>query len=359
MILSDISKIRLRNQQIEFSISKTPKELVGWMGAMQAQDFLMLKWAVGLRVVNSTEASFEDSYNQGDIIRTHLLRPTWHLVAQEDVYWILHLTAPHILSAFNSNNKRLELTPDIFFKSNNLLEKIFSKGECLTREEIIPELNANSIRTDENRLSHLLMAAELDEIICSGPLKNGKLTYSLFSDRITTRTIYNRQEAIAELARRYFGSHSPASLKDFIWWSGLSITAARKGLESIKHNLNSEEINGETYWFTDNSWTEQEVSVQLLPAFDEFLIAYRDRTATITQSDNKKAISENGLFRPILVIDGQVTGLWKRTVKNHKVLIEIDLFQVVDDKTKSLIEVKAQQYADFLGKIPEVFFKTK
>ncbi len=358
MTLSDLTCIRLQNQQIENSTFKSPKELVSWMGAMQAQDFPMSKWAIGLRTLNSTVESIEAAYNRGDIIRTHLLRPTWHLVSSDDIYWIQQLTAPHIKPVFKVNNKLLELTEELYSKSNRLLEKVLSNGLSLTREELIREYDNIHIRTDQNRLSHFLMNAELEGIICSGPLKANKLTYCLLEERVPTKKLLNREESLAELAKRYFKSHSPATLRDFIWWSGLSITNAKNALEMIKSGLISESINSETYWFSDSFHKNNEnFSIHLLPAFDEFLIAYKDRSASITITNNKIAISDNGIFRPIIVVNGHVTGLWKRSIQKDKILIETNLFEEHEDFIKTEIEKKIKHYADFLNKTPEMKFE--
>jgi hypothetical protein len=347
MELSDLASLRLQTQQIESPEFSSAKELVSWMGAMQAQDFSMSKWAIALRTLYSTEESIEAAYNRGDIIRAHLLRPTWHFVSADDIYWIHQLTVPNIRPAFNQSNKRLELTGDIFSKSNMLLENVLTNRN-LTREELICEYDNIHLRTNENRLSHLLMNAELDGLICSGPLKANKLTYCLLEERVPIKKILNREESLAELAKRYFRSHSPATLQDFIWWSGLTVTNARNGLELINSELNSEIINDKTYWFSNLiPKINKNISVHLLPAFDEFLIAYKDRSASITTTNNKIAISKNGIFRPIIVINGQVKGLWKRTLKKDKILIETSLFEESQDIIKLQIESKIRHYTDF------------
>lgn len=351
MRFTDLSSLRLQIQQIESPLFSSAKELVSFMGAMQAQDFPMSKWAIGLRTLNSTQESIEAAYNRGDIIRTHLLRPTWHIVSADDIYWIHQLTVPNIRPAFNHSNKRLELTKDIFSKSNRLLENVLTSRNYLTRDELICEYDNIHIKTNENRLSHLLMNAELDGLICSGPLKANKLTYCLLEERVQLKKLLNHEESLAELTKRYFVSHSPATLEDFIWWSGLTITNARKGLEMIKSGLNSEIINDKTYWFSNlTPKRNKNISVHLLPAFDEFLIAYKDRSASISNTKKKTAISENGIFRPVIVINGQIKGLWKRTLKKDKILVETSLFEDHEAKIKLLIENKTRHYIDFQNK---------
>lgn len=357
MTLSEVSKLRLQNQQIESVKYQTPKELVSWMGAIQAQDFHMAKWAMGLRVLNSTTINIEDAYNEGQIIRTHLMRPTWHVVAAEDVNWMLELTAPQIKPLLKSRDKQLELDEGVYSKTNAIIEKELLNKKNLTREELSLKLENANIKTDNNRLSHIMLRAELDGIVCSGPLTRNKLTYSLLSERIPIRKSLNRNEALAELAKRYFKSHCPATLRDFIWWSGLSVTDARNALQMIKYEFVTELIDTEIYLFTDTfCQITSDQSVHLLPAFDEFLISYKDRSAAITISNNKKAISENGIFRPIIVVDGHVTGLWKRTTKKDKLLIEIDLFHELDNNSIQQIETKALQFGNFMNKQVELIW---
>jgi hypothetical protein len=359
MTLAELSTLRLISQQIEETKFKTAKEIVGWMGAMQAQDYSMAKWAVGIRLLDSTVNKIEKAYDKGEIIRTHLMRPTWHFVSAGDIYWMLKLTAPQIKSASKSRDKELELTEAIFVKSNNIIEKALSKSKCLTREELKKEFDAAKIKTDNNRLSHLLLRAELDEIVCSGPIKDNKQTYALLSERVPYKRVLTHDESLAELATRYFTSHCPATLKDFVWWTGLPVKKAIKALEFIKSNFISETIHYEKYWLTNSfSVTRYDkASVYLMPAYDEYIISYKDRSASLLFTDSKKAISNNGIFRPIIVVDGQVKGVWKRTINKDKVIIETNLFQPLSRSAKTLIKENAHRFGKFLKKELEIITK--
>ena len=352
MTPSEISYMRLYNQQIEGSRLNTAKELIGWKGAMQAQDYAMAKWAIGQRVPGTTDKSVEEAYNAGEILRTHLMRPTWHFVTADDIYWMLELTAPQVKRVLKTRDKQLELSESIFSKSRDMLERMLSNCLSMTREELTQEYANINVATNENRLSHLLMRAEMDGIVCSGPMRKNKLTYSLLADRAPVRTVLSRDEALATLAGRYFKSHGPATLRDFAWWSGLSVTEARKGLEMIKPAFLSEAIATQTYWFTDtiNSRPTAAPSVHLLPAYDEYLISYANRSAALAIVNNKKTISDNGIFRPVIVIDGQVEGIWKRTTIKDKVKIETSHFKVHDSETIRSLKKEATRYGIFLDK---------
>ncbi|MEP7134595.1 MAG: winged helix DNA-binding domain-containing protein [Chloroflexota bacterium] len=353
---TDLVSARLISQHIAGTKFKTVKELVRWMGAMQAQDFAMVKWAVGVRLPNSTEQTVETAINNGEIIRTHLLRPTWHLVSADDIYWLLALSAPQLRSSVNSRHKELGLSETVISKSNSVLERSLRDGNHLTREELAAEFGKAKINTLDNRLSHLLMQAELDGVVCSGATKNGKPAYALLEERVPRTKSLTKDEALEKLAQKYFTSHCPATLQDFVWWSGLPVGDAKRALELVKPDLISETINSQTYWF-DKSFSVPKFSkesVYLLPAFDEFTISYKDRSAALPFEDQKKTISDNGIFRPIVVINGQVTGVWKRTIKKDKVIVEVKLFKQPSKAIKSLIENAAAQIGKFLEKETEI-----
>ncbi len=352
MTLSDISNLRLHNQKIEVTTFTKPNEVVSWMGAMQAQDFTMSKWAIGQRMLDATDETIEAALNDGLIIRTHLLRPTWHLVNAEDIYWMLELTAPRIKSSMKSRDRQLGLTPDVLNKSFGLLENQLSNGISHSRDQIAEILNASGIKTDDNRLSHILMNAELDGLICSGRKTSNKPTYGLLSERVPFHKILLKDESLSELAKRYFASHGPATLKDFTWWSGLSVADATKALSLVEPDFISVPVGSEKYWLKaeDSYFNYDSNSAHLMPAFDEFLISYRDRNASLELVHNRKAISNNGIFYPIIVVNGQVAGTWKRTTQNDKFKIETSFFAAINKKFSSLIEKEIENYSRFLKK---------
>lgn len=354
MKLPDISLIRLVNQHIAGKRLTTPKEIVTWMGAMQAQDYPMAKWAIGVRLPGSTDKSIEAAIDNAEIIRIHLLRPTWHFVAAEDIYWLLELTAPQIKAAQSSRDRDLELTEAVYSKSNTIIEKALYKTGHLTREELITALKSAGIATDQNRASHLFERAELEKIICSGANRNGKPTYALLSERVRETRKLTKDEALAELARRYFTSRCPATGQDFMWWSGLPARDANHAMELVKSDLIPETINGRSYWLTHHFTVPRSshTSVFLLPTYDEFILSYADRSASIPfeQEQHMKQISDRGVFRPIIVVNGQVTGIWKRTIKKDTIMVEIQPFAKNDQSTQELIHHAASQYEHFIGK---------
>ena len=354
----DITNFRLINQQLAGSNFHTAKELVGWMGAMQAQDYNQGKWAIGVRLPHLTEAQIESAFNQGEIFRIHLMRPTWHFVSADDIYWMLQLTAPQIKSVLNSRHRDLELTERLVGKSHEVLVNVLSGNKSMTRDELLNELQKENIPTDLQRASHFMLRAEIDGIICSGVIKGKKQTYALLSERAPVKNTLSKEESLAKLARSYFSSHGPATLPDFVWWSGLPVADARRGLEMNKPGLDSVLMGKETYWFTHpgNAHKPLPDSVYLLPAFDEFLISYKDRSAVITAEDHKKAISNNGIFRPVVLVNGQISGLWKRTFKKETAIIETEYFRPHNKSEERLMIKAAELFGHFSEKKAEIKF---
>jgi hypothetical protein len=351
--------MRLCNHHIGGRKIKTVNEIAAWMGAMQAQDAAMVKWAIGIRLPGSTEKTVDNAIDRGEILRTHLLRPTWHLVSRDDIYWLLDLTAPLIKSSMKSRHQELGLTESIISKSNSIIQEALDSGKHLLREDLIAVLNEAGIATDNNRASHLFACAELDKLICSGRMKDGKPTYALLKKRATKTGSIPKEAALTRLAQRYFTSHAPATIKDFAWWSGMSTRDAARAVEMIQPHFCSETIAGNAYWFSSQvtvpSYDHEHVF--LLPPYDEFIISYTNRSASLPGDMDKKTISENGIFRPVIIVDGRVTGLWKRIIRKNRVIIEIELFKQPSKDIYNKIEKAAWQYGFFLEKEIELIQK--
>lgn len=322
------------------------------MGAMQAQDHAMSKWAVGIRLPGKNEQAVQQALDKGEILRTHLLRPTWHLVAAEDIYWLLELTAPQILLSMKFNQKQLELTEATIAKSNRVIKQALTPDKHLTRKELVAELNKAKIRTDDYRSGHLFLRAELGGLICSGRMKGKEQTYAFLEKRVPKKKTFNREEALAELALRYFSGHSPATLKDFVWWSGLPVKDARTGIEMAGKSLISVTLQSKTYWLSERyaNPKSMENTVHLLPAYDEFVIGYKDRSIVLTEAHQKKAISSNGIFKPLILNKGQAAGIWKRTIKNDTVAMEMEFFHPPSKANRKRIEEAVEAYGKFLEK---------
>ncbi len=356
----DISLMRLNNQLVTGQKRGTAKEVVARMGAIQAQDYIMARWAVGIRHHGSTENMIESALDRGEILRTHVMRPTWHLVTAEDIRWMISLTAPRIKSSLKSRHNALEITDSVLKKTYTLINNALKGGNHLTRQELNQVFLKAGIKTDDNRASHLLLYAELECHICSGASRKGKPTYALMDERVPVTPGISRTDALAKLALRYFSSHGPAALQDFIWWSGLSTTDARNALEMIKPVLKNYTMDGTEFWMEGSSIHSERVDLQvyLLPAYDEFLISYRDRSAALSTKYDSRTISNNGIFRPVILIKGRVAGIWKRELKNNKIVLETNMFQNHSNKIQYGLEKAIGDYARFTGVVTEAVFKS-
>lgn len=351
----EIAGKRLHAQQLVVTSFNTPGDLVSWMGAMQAQDLPMVKWAIGLRQPGSTIQTIEAALDAGEILRTHVLRPTWHLVRAEDLVWMIRLTCDKIRSSTAARSRQLGLTPHLLLKYNDLLCRALEEHGAMSRDEISLLLQRSGIHNDDNRYAHILMNAELDALICSGAGKQGKTTYDLVSRRILSPRILDKEQSLAELAQRYFQSHGPATLDDFVWWSGLGKKDAMKGLELFRHENSHEivatRIDGVSYWMHArlSRPDPQGEEVILLPAFDEFIISYRNREAVIPADLQKRAISSNGIFWPVVLFRGKAIGTWSRVSSKNRLKISFNLFYPSTEDILLGIREQAKAYALFMG----------
>jgi len=348
----DIASYRLHNQRLSENKLETPADVVTWLGAVQAQDYAGAKWAIGQRMKDATDTALERAFNEGRILRTHLLRPTWHFVTPDDIRWMLELTAPRVRALMAYMDRQLELDKITFKKSNTALIKILRGGKYLTRAELGSALQKSGINTDKLRLGHIMMHAELDGVVCSGPRRGKQFTYALLEERVPAAKALTRDESLAELVTRYFQSHGPATLQDFGIWSGLTITDARFGIEMVKSHFVSEVIDSQTYWFTETQLTRRKKSLTayLLPNYDEFFIGFKDRSAigrVALQAGIQK--DDPALIAHIIILDGQLVGGWKRILKKNEVLVEASLITKLTDPEKQAIADAAELCGTFLG----------
>lgn len=352
MMPIEIANMRLQNQGVTHPDKESPDAVVAWHGAMQAQDYAHARWAVGLRLPDVSDTDIAAAVDRGDIVRTHVLRPTWHLVATRDIRWMLDLSAPQIKTLCTALNRQLGLDEAIFRRCNDVFRNVLTGGRQLTREELMAELARSGIAADRHQATHIMLWAELDAVVCNGAQRGAKNTYALFDERVPAQTLPARADALAELARRYFTSHGPATLADFQWWSGLRVADARAGLDAVKHLLVSESVDGQFFWFSDHVVPQMPVAPQLhlLPAFDEFLVSYKDRSASLDVSRQAMAITGNGIFKPVVVSAGRVRGIWRRELKKDTVSIETELFEPLSDGEKMMFAKAAAHFGRFVGK---------
>jgi len=315
---------RLHNQRLSSPEFTRPADVVRWLGAVQAQDFAAAKWALALRMRDAREATIEKAFNEGKILRTHVMRPTWHFVAPDDIRWLLQLTAPRVNVKAGPYYRKYELDAATFKRTNKALTKALHGGKHLTRRDLKTVLNQSGVKVDDPiRLIHILMRAELDGVICSGPREGKQMTYALLDERVPATKALDRDEALARLARTYFTSHGPATLQDFVWWSGLTAADARHAIALIDRDL-AEAVQRPRH---------SKHSAHFLPVYDEYLVAYQDR----------RIVGES--LGPALIVDGKIAGTWKRTNDT----IDVQLWRTLTDAEQRAVSKAADRYADFLG----------
>lgn len=351
MTHQEISHHRLVSQKLLETSSNSPQEIVSHLGAMQAQDYAMAKWAIGSRC-DATEKEIEEAINAGKIIRTHILRPTWHFVAAEDIHWMLDVSGPQVKRIILADTKKHGFDEKEFGKLNSAIEKILAGNNHLTRDEIIQELNIKKV-IGEYHLSPVLimMYAELEGLVCNGIMKGKQMTYSLLEEKVPKPpTLLTKEEGLAKLAQRYFESHGPATLSDFSWWSGFPVTICKTVLNSIASQLNSVEINNQTYWFGTDLCIEKSFreSVHFIAAFDEMLISYKNREASILPEHQSKAFTNNGIFKPVILENGNVIGTWKRTTKKDHTKIETQFFNETENHKKTILFEGIKAFENYL-----------
>ena len=352
----DIIALRLHNQELLKHSFTKPADLVRWLGAVQSQDYAGAKWGLANRLKNPVESKIEDEINNGEILRTHVLRPTWHFVLPEDIRWMIELTEPRI-SAFSAKYFRdLNLDKTVLKRSNKIIAKALQAGKHFTRKELGEALEKAGIATNDLRLTHITFRAELDQIICSGAKRGKQFTYALLDQCAPNAKRLQHDEALAELSLRYFRSRGPATMKDFTWWSGLSPIDSKRGIEIIKSQLGSCVVDEQTYFFSPSpSYPNKKSTIYMLPSYDEYTVAYKDRSLVIDPAFEDQA--GHGIFNPNIVVNGQVKGSWRRELNGEKIIVEVQYFSPVGSNVHQSVSSIAKRYARFFGK--ELSFKQK
>lgn len=297
-----------------------------------------------MRLPHLQDVDIERELTDGKILRTHLLRPTWHFVAAEDIRWLLALTAPRVHAANAYMYRKLELDATVFKRCNQLMENILRGGQHLTRDAINTEFARNGIEASGHRLSYIMMQAELEGLICDGIRQGNQFTYTLLEERVPAVAAKNREDALVELTRRYFSSRGPATLHDFSTWSGLTLTDCKKGVESLKAELLREPIGKQDFYWFPAAERPQPTAAHLLPIYDELIMGYKDRSAFFQRASTPKVRFDN-----MVLLGDQAIGSWKRTVRAKSVEIEYDFFQTPDAAQVRLLEKAEQRLEQFSG----------
>ncbi|MHB1133857.1 MAG: winged helix DNA-binding domain-containing protein [Chloroflexota bacterium] len=349
MAVSDIAAQRLYNQKLEHSRLRTPGEVVAWLGAVQAQEYALAKWALGLRLQQARDDLVEQAFTEGAILRTHVLRPTWHFVTPDDIRWLLALTAPRVNAVNAGMYRQLELDEALFLRSNAVIARELGGGRQLTRVELGAALAQAGILATGQRLAYIVHRAELDAIVCSGARRGKQFTYALLAERAPRARVLARDEALAELVRRYFTSRGPATAQDFARWSGLTVADAKTGLALARPHLVQESLDGQTYWRPPALATARPgpPRAHLLAPYDEYTIAYRHHSAVVQAAYLAQA--RGSTFTAAFAIEGQILGMWRRTFARGAVLVEAAPFRPLAAAEGEALAAAAQRFGAFLG----------
>jgi hypothetical protein len=359
--VNDLIRRRLANQRLSRSSFRTPSEVVAWLGAMQSQDYPGAKWGIGLRAP-VTDRDVDRACDEGAIIRTHILRQTWHFVARDDIRWMLALSGPRVNAVNAHYYRKLHLDERTFARSRTVIERALRDGRHLTRPELKAALARARIVAEGPRLAFLIMRAELDAVICSGPRRGNQFTYALLDERVPAGRAgpfgpasIDRDAALAELACRYFASHGPATLRDYVWWSGLTVRDAKAGIELAGSSLAREDVDGFTYWSARSRRSlggggkaPSSTVAYLLPNYDEYLIAHKDRHLVVSRGSGDGVTRIKDPFVHHIVVDGRLAGSWTRVVKDRSVVVECASYVRPNQETRGAIDAAAARLGRFM-----------
>ena len=358
---AEIAVRRLLAQRLFGDPFSSPLDVVRWLNAVQSQDYAGAKWALAQRTAGATESDLDHLFDQGAILRTHVMRPTWHFVLPDDIRWLLELTSPRLLASLAGRYRQLELDEQTRARALDLFAESLSDGNLLTRPELGEVLAAGGISPEGQRLPHLLLAAEALGVITSGPRKGKQFTYALLAERAPAARRLDREEALAELTTRYYRSHGPAQVQDFAWWSALTVAEIRRGLALAGSSLEHEEIDGKDYWFDPASVAAARLPLvaHLLPNFDELTVGYRDRAALLPAEVTfdptffayyRESAPQGGILSNVVTVGGTVRGSWRRTLSAGVVAVEVRLLGALQPAELGAVGRAADQLGHFLDR---------
>ena len=341
---------RLLSQQLICPQFTTPRDVVDWMGAVQAQDYKGMRWAVSMRTKKPSLKAFKKAFDSGDIVRFHLMRGTWQLVSADDYWPFIDLCGPKAIAVTKGwmASNQINIPDDELLRIREILCRIVSDLRSATKEDIVRGLAEHDIRMDDHRLSYHIRMAEFSGVLCSGDLLPVKASYSLAAEKLPTRKTIDRDEALMSFTRKYFRHSQPATLEDFVWWSGLNISDCRRGIGLLGDWLHTECWHGRDFYLTDDARTRgfQKGRFLLLPPFDEYLISYKSRDIVLPPEHTHRAHNNRGIFWPVVLLDGKAVGNWS----SSKNAVSTDFFHQDSVYSSEDLETEIARYRHYLMK---------
>jgi hypothetical protein len=337
-------------------VLRAPADVVRWFGAVQSQDFGPAKWSLGVRLAGPTDAEVQHSFDAGQFLRTHVLRPTWHFVTPDDIRWLLRLTGPRVHATNAYAYRRAGLDEGAFAKAHFLLAEALDGGAHLTRKELADVVGGAGLPSTGFGLGYLLMHAELDGLICSGPMRGKQHTHTLLEARVPPAPERDPDEALAELVTRYFTSHGPATAKDLRWWSSLTLADIARGVELAGDRLRHDLLDGVSYW---SGWHETAAlaspTVHLVQRYDEYVVAFAESKYVLDVSGTARALPPGTVVpNGVLLLDGQVAGHWRRTSTKDTLLVEAVLYRALAPAESEALHAAEARQAAYLNLRPRV-----
>ena len=334
-------------------LAATVPEALRLLLASQSQDFYAAKWSLGLRVPGATEASVDALYDAGAILRTHVLRPTWHFVLPEDIRWLVGLTGPRIIAASGTMFRRLGLTAKVLDRGHRAIQAALEEQPHLTRQELATAMIRAGVKPAAGqRLTYIVMHAELELLLCSGPRRGKQYTYALVDVRAPRKEPpVDRRDALARLAARYFPGRGPCTPADLAKWAGLTLADARLAAESVGDRLRPQRIDGESYLEADATGPDgpSRGHTHLLSIYDEYISSYRDRRTLISPAHGRLIVQRGAAVTHAIVVAGHIVGTWSRILERDHIAIRLDPFQRLSAADRTAIDGAARRYGAFFG----------
>jgi hypothetical protein len=351
---------RLANQMISHPTLDKAEDVVRHLGAVQAQDYAAALWAIGLRMTKSSEDNLERAVADSTLLRTHVMRPTWHFVPPEDVRWMLKLSADRIHKQMAATYRQVEVEAKLFSRTNSLIGKALEGGKQLTRDELKTILEKKGISRVNERFGFMIIAAELEAVVCSGGRRGKQITYALLDERVPKTKPLSPEDAKAKLTWRYFNSHGPATARDFAWWAGMNLTQANSCIELIKSKLVKQKIDGQIYWRSIQQSEQSDTRdpkgrLHLLPNYDEYTVGYTERSLFFDEEHTPKLdVRGQAIFQHAIIYDGRIVGTWRRTIGKNSVTVARNEFVRFNKSQDREFTKSVKSYAKFLDLTPVI-----
>lgn len=357
----DVARQRLLASRLVGSPFTAADEVVRWLGAVQAQDHAGASWGIAQRAPGLEATEVATDFDAGTCVRTHAMRPTWHLLAAEDVRWVQRLTAPRVHVVNGSMYRQLDLNLATLERGADAIASALQAGGHLTRSELVPALEEAGIAVTDHprrgpRLAYLVMFAELEQVIASGPMRGKQHTYALLDDRVPPAPDRSRDDDLAALAERYFRARGPATAKDLSWWSGLTVGDATRAIERAGVPPTGA-VDGRTrYAFAPPDQVGEVVdpAAHLLPNYDELFIGFADRRDFQGPTVRSDELPPGVFDAHVVTVNGRAVGGWRRTVTARGVRVDLQLVVEPGPVQRDAITQAARQYATWLDRTLEL-----